>query len=128
MGAKRQQPDSAAFSSTSGAAVQSVVELITVRPCGLVFWSRHCFEIASELQLRLESQALAGAATVAALKARDGWVLVRGFVVDCNPARRPDGTVGFEVTLVFEPTITVPRKRARLGAPAPRGRHGAGLN
>lgn len=128
MGAKRQQPDSAAFSSTSGAAVQSVVELITVRPCGLVFWSRQHFEIAAELQLRLERDALAGTATLAALKVRDGWVLVRGFVVDCNPARRPDGTVGFEVTLVFEPTMTAPRKSARRVAPAPKDRHGAGLN
>jgi hypothetical protein len=128
MGAKRQQPDSSVYSSAKGSSAQSVVELIAMRPCGLVFWSRHCFEIASELQLRLESEALTGTAMSADLQARDGWVLVRGFVVDCNPARRPDGTVGFEVTLVFEPMMTVSRKPGRVGAPAPRGRHGAGLN
>lgn len=102
MEANRQQPDSGAFKPHSG-SVQSVVQLLSLKSCGLVFWSRQHFDLTSELQLKLEKAALLGVAPVSHLRERDGWVLVSGYVVDCAPARRPDGTVGFEVTLVFSP-------------------------
>lgn len=107
MGAHRQKPDSSAppSAAASSPTIQGVVELLSVRECGLVFWSRHHFEVAAELQLRLHREAFSHSAVPQRLTLRDGWVLARGFVVDCNPARRPDGTVGFEITLVFEPVV-----------------------
>lgn len=128
MEAKRHLPDHNAFPPSPGTPVQSIVELIKVCASGLVFWSRQQFEIASELQIRLETEALATAKLDAGLKARDGWVVIRGFVVGSKPARKPDGTVGFEVTLVFEPVM--PGKRARKDSHSPKliSPDGYGLN
>lgn len=107
-------PSSAAASSPT---TQGVVELLSVRECGLVFWSRHHFEVAAELQLRLRREAFSNSAVPQRLTVRDGWVLARGFVVDCNPARRPDGTVGFEITLVFEPGVPGKLPNAHRSSP-----------
>lgn len=110
MEAKRQQPESGAF-KPQGGSVQCVVQLLSLKSCGLVFWSRQHIDLTSELQLKLAKSALQGVMTLHRLCEHNGWVLVRGYVVDCAPARRPDGTVGFEVTLVFCPEIG-----AHLGA------------
>lgn len=123
MEAKRQQPESGAFKPKSG-SVQSVVQLIALKSCGLVFWSRQQFDLTAELQLKLEKSALRGVTTLANVREHDGWVVVRGYVVDCAPARRPDGTVGFEVTLVFGPEVGFNWQAGRV----PKDRQGFALN
>ena len=123
MEAKRQQPESGAFKPQSG-SVQSVVQLMALKSCGLVFWSRQHFDLTAELQLKLEKSALRGVPTLAHLREHDGWVMVRGYVVDCTPARRPDGTVGFEVTLIFGPPAGLHWQKGRV----PRDRQGFALN
>lgn len=95
------QPDhSDAQSSDAGQSLkQGVVELIRATGSGLVFWSRHYLEIAAELQLRMQRQVMKGVHC----SCDGGWTLVRGFVVECKPARRGDGSAGFEITIVFDP-------------------------
>ena len=36
----------------------------------------------------------------------EGWVSVRGYVVECPAVRRPDGAPGFEVSLLLESALT----------------------
>ena len=99
MGFHRQPDHSAAQPSKAGpSAAQTVVELIRATPRGLILWSRQHLDIAAELQLRVHEDALRGVKAVSV----DGWMVVRGFVVECKPARRDDGTVGFEVSIVFD--------------------------
>ena len=40
------------------------------------------------------------------IMATGAWIHVHGFVVECKPARRGDGTIGFEVSIVFDPSVT----------------------
>lgn len=106
MGASRQPDRHVAQSNKTGHSLaQSVVELECVSHNGLVFWSRHHFDITAELQLRLHRRALKGAAWAAGLKSHHGWLLLRGFVVQCQPSRRDDGTVGFQIAIVFDPAL-----------------------
>lgn len=106
MGAQHQPDRHAAQTSKSGHTLsQTVVELVGVSHSGLVFWSRHYMEITAELQMRLHRRALKGAPWVTGLRARKGWLQLRGFVVQCLPARRNDGTVGFQVAIVFDPSM-----------------------
>ena len=100
-----------------GMLAQSIVELLSTTASGLVFWSRQPFEMAVELQLRVRAAALPATAKGNSEPLREGWMLKRGFVVQCQPARRADGTVGFQVSLLFIP-VTAPAekepKRPRL--------------
>lgn len=115
MEAKHQpEPDAAPPSKAGASIAQTVVDLICASHCGLVFWSRHPFEIASELQVRLRASALAHHCLEIALQARRGWVVLSGYVVDCEPARREDGTIGFGVTLLFQ-SATKKQPREKLG-------------
>lgn len=114
MEAKHQPENDAAQPLKAGTSVtQSVVDLIRISRCGLVFWSRHPFEIASELQVRLCESAVRDASPDFTFEASCGWVLLKGFVVDCQPARRADGTIGFQVSLLFP--ITKKQSRLKLG-------------
>ena len=119
MEAKHQPESDAAPPSKAGASIaQTVVDLIGASHSGLVFWSRHPFEIASELQVRLRASVLANHSLEIALQARRGWVVLSGYVVDCEPARREDGTVGFQVALLFQSAIhpaTKKQPRDKLG-------------
>lgn len=116
MEAKHPPENDAALPTKGGcSATQSVVDLIRVSHCGLVFWSRHPFEIASELQVRLCESAVREASPQFPFEARCGWVFLKGFVVDCQPARRADGTVGFQVSLLF-PVTTKKQSLLKLGA------------
>ena len=115
MEAKHQpESDAAPPTQAGGSIAQTVVDLICASQCGLVFWSRHPFEIASELQVRLRASALAHHCLEIALQARRGWVVLSGYVVDCEPARREDGTIGFQVTLLFQ-AATQKQPRKKLG-------------
>jgi len=87
---------------------------------GVVFWSRHPLEVASELQLRMSGHVLA--LQTNACKKRDGKV--HGFVIECKPARRDDGSVGFEITVLFDDALAgahqghlLPRCQAWPGMP-----------
>ena len=101
-----------------GGVAQGIVELLSASSSGLVFWSRHPFEVTAELQLRVRS---------AALPFNDGepaeeWTMKRGFVVQCQPARRPNGAVGFQVSVLFAPDVTQthqPSVKAGRMVPAP---------
>ena len=94
-----------------GTVAQGVVELLSATLTGLVFWSRQPFEVAAELQLRLHSSALPeGVAGLA-----DGWLTKSGFVVQCKPARRANGSVGFHVSVLFVPEV--PKADCRCRAP-----------
>jgi len=120
-----------------GMLAQSIVELLSTTASGLVFWSRQPFEMAVELQLRVRATALPATAKGSSEQLREGWMLKRGFVVQCQPARRADGTVGFQVSLLFIPFIASfekEPKRPRRPLPPdkgvfPRGRNRSfGLN
>lgn len=88
-----------------GTVSQSIVELLSTTSCGLIFWSRHPFEVAAELQLRVHASALPVYAKGSVEESRDGWLMKRGLVVQCQPARRADGSVGFQVSLLFIPVM-----------------------
>ena len=87
-----------------GSFAQGIVELLSATHSGLVFWSRHPFEVAAELQLRLHSSALPGSESLSG----DGWLVKSGFVVQCKPARRANGSVGFHISVLYVPTDSVP--------------------
>jgi len=115
MEAQPQPENDAALPARSGTSVaQSVVDLIRISHCGLVFWSRQPFEIASELQVRLCESTVHEASPQFSFEARCGWVFLKGLVVDCKPARRADGTVGFQVSLLF-PVTKKKKPRLKLG-------------
>ena len=114
MATKRQSNDDEIQPVKAGATVaQSIVDLLSTTACGLVFWSRQPFEVAAELQLRVRANALAPNAKGSAEELRQGWVLKRGFVVQCQPARRADGSVGFQVSLLFVPVTTAAAKKPK---------------
>ena len=85
-----------------GTVAQGVVDLLSATLTGLVFWSRQPFEVAAELQLRVHSKTLPGGSA----KPEDGWLTKSGFVVQCKPARRADGSVGFHVSVLYVPEVT----------------------
>lgn len=91
-----------------GGGAQAIVELCDIRPGGLVFWSRHPFEVGAELQIRIRRDALPAAFDVATL---GDWVTVRGFVVECPPVRRKDGSSCFRVSLLLDSALTRPARR-----------------
>ena len=96
-------------SKAGGHAAQGIVDLVSSTDCGLVFWSRHPFEVAAELLLRLNGEAIPPG-----VKPPEGWLMKRGLVVACQPGRRADGSVGFEVSVLFVPaTLSATKKPAR---------------
>jgi hypothetical protein len=84
---------------------QAIVELGEVSSSGLTFWSRHRFEIGSELQIRLHRDALPTPSL-----SDEEWVNVCGFVIDFKPVRRSDGAQGFCITLLFDSALLHPTK------------------
>lgn len=103
-----------------GGGGQSIVELCRSSKSGLVFWSRQRFEIGVELQIRIRRDALPGAEAAADVDGTPEWVTVRGFVVECPPVRRPDGSHGFQVSLLLDQALMPPkpaRARGRRGCP-----------
>ncbi len=82
--------------------MQSVVVVLGVSEAGVVFWSRQAFAVADELRVTLSLEGLPKRCAQR-FATEGGWACVRGFVVDCTPKRNADGSVGYEVSLVFEP-------------------------
>ena len=103
MAAKRRVQKRGALSPMAGTGgVQSVVAVIRVCEAGVVFWSRQAFAVADELRVTLNAEGLPKACTKR-FSCGGNWVCVRGFVVECQPKRNADGSVGYEISLVFEP-------------------------
>ena len=101
---KHRKPDQSAAqpSNADHSPAQGVVELLRAAGGGLVFWSRHRLEIAVELKMLLHRSVMKRLK----ITAKTAWAHVHGFVVECKPARRGDGTIGFEVSIVFETWVT----------------------
>jgi hypothetical protein len=103
MAAKRGVLKRGALSPVAGTAgIQSVVIVLQVCEAGVVFWSRQAFALADELRVTLSVEGLP-AACAERFATQEGWVCVRGFVVECRARRNSDGSVGYEISLVFEP-------------------------
>ncbi len=100
-----------------GGGGQTVVEMCEVTSSGLMFWSRQRFQIGSELQMRMRRTALPIQAQ-AKLPCQEEWVMMRGFVVQCTQVRRKDGTIHFQVAMVFEAALAT----VRQSRPASSGR------
>ena len=103
--AKNSQPSQETSASDRSGGAQAVVELCEVTTAGLTFWSRHRFEIGSELQIRLHRDALLDHADSV-----EEWVHVCGFVIEYIPLRRDDGAQGFRITLLFDTALFNPSK------------------
>lgn len=103
MAAKRRVQKRGALSPLAGSGgIQSVVVVLKVCEAGVVFWSRQAFAVADELRVTLSMDGLPDLCAKR-FAAREGWACVRGFVVECEPRRNEDGSVGYVISLVFEP-------------------------
>ena len=111
MAKKRQHSQETSASHRSGGA-QSIVELCEVSTAGLTFWSRHRFDIGSELQIRLHREALPSQA-----ESSEEWVNVCGFVIDFKPVSRGDGSQSFCITLLFDFVLLQSAKAPTKGLP-----------
>jgi hypothetical protein len=114
---QQQQETSANEKQSSCGGRQTVVELCDITACGLVFWSRHRFDIGAEVQVRIKRSALPPALhAMAGLEQK--WVMLKGFVVACPPLRRANGSTGFEVSLLMEQTLgkceQTPKLRSKM--------------
>lgn len=101
---QQQQETSANDPASNSGGRQAVVELCDISACGLVFWSRHHFEIGAEVLVRIRRSALP-ANCHALTQTKTKWVMLKGLVVACPPQRRADGSSGFEVSLLMEQAL-----------------------
>ena len=110
MATQRHSNDDELQPATAGGGVaQSIVELLSATSSGLVFWSRHPFEVAAEVQLRVRGSTLPKSAQ--AVDEMGEWVMKRGFIVQCKPARRANGSCGFQVSVLFVAAVATPSSR-----------------
>ena len=110
---------------------QAVVNLCKVTESGLVFWSRHRFDLAAELQVRVRRDVLPHFLRACLKSDADGWVTVRGFVVECHAVRQANGAAEFRVSIVLDAALVSAARRGVRHPPLPgTGRPGAlfGLN
>ena len=96
---QQQQETSAADPPSACGGRQAVVEVCEITSCGLVFWSRHPFDVGSEVQVRIKRSALTPA-MLAMTATHSPWVMLKCLVVAGAPQRRADGSSGFEVSLL----------------------------
>lgn len=80
---------------------QAVVELCEVSARGLVFWSRHRFDIGAEVQVRIHRSTLPADIQNGAGQTKE-WVTLKGLVVESPGKRRENGSSGFLVSLLIE--------------------------
>lgn len=99
--AKSSQFTSVSSSGGAGGSAQAVVELCAVRGRGLIFWARQRFQVGAELQVRLRAQDLPVLLNGLGAGQKGEWVMLRGFVVQCQALRRADGSCGFQVSLLI---------------------------
>ncbi len=89
----------------NGGRGQAVVNLCMVNESGLVFWSRHRFDLAAELQVRVRGDVLPAHVRASLEADSKGWVTVRGFVIECRALRRPNGAGAFRVSLLLDAAL-----------------------
>ncbi|OYW74394.1 MAG: hypothetical protein B7Z37_18015 [Verrucomicrobia bacterium 12-59-8] len=131
-GQKKQETSAFEKQSVCGGR-QAVVELSEITTCGLVFWSRHRFDLGAEVQVRIQRSALTPA-MLAMTASNSKWVMLKCLVVAGSPQRRSDGSFGFKVSLLVvqaaddsthEPKL---HTKMRWFAPPLRGLRRFGLN
>jgi len=105
MADKRQSKQNASPSAQGGVG-QAVVNLCMVTDTGLVFWSRHRFDVAAELQVRVRRDVLPVQLRAGLECDSGGWVTVRGFVIECRPLRKPNGVGAFRVSLLLDGALS----------------------
>lgn len=98
--------------NTRRGAGQVIVNLCIASESGVVFWSRHRFDLAAELQLRVRTEVLPMHLRAALKSDARGWATVRGYVVECLAVRRPDGAAVFRVSLMLD-AMLIPETRRR---------------
>lgn len=98
---QQKQESSANDAQSKSGGRQAVVELWEVSTRGLVFWTRHRFDIGAEVQVRIHRSTLPAALQNDAGKTEE-WVTLKGLVVECPGRRREDGSSGFQVSLLIE--------------------------
>ncbi len=110
-----QQDNSAADSQArSSGGGQAVVDLCTATESGLVFWSRQRFDIGVELQIRIRRDVIPESWRPADSD-EEAWVIISGFVVECPPMRKADGSSGFQVSLLLDRTHGEPARVCQQG-------------
>lgn len=98
---RQKQETSANDAQSKSGGRQTVVELCDVSTCGLVFWSRHRFDIGAEVQARIHRSTLPAALQNNATTQGE-WVTLKGLVVACSGKRRENGSSGFLVSLLVD--------------------------
>lgn len=93
-------------------AGQAVVSLCRVTESGLIFSSRHRFDLAAELQVRVRSEVLPHLLRACLKSDAGGWVTVRGFVVECHAVRKSDGAAEFRVSVVLDAALISAARRS----------------
>jgi len=130
---QQQQGTSAADSPSVCGGRQAVVEVCEITSCGLVFWSRHPFDVGAEVQVRIKRSALTPA-MLAMTSSHLPWVMLKCLVVADSPQRRADGSSGFKVSLLVVQALAdsthPPKFRSKLCwfAPPLHGLRRFGLN
>jgi len=110
---RQKQETSANDEQSKGGGRQAVVELCEVSTCGLVFWSRHRFDIGAEVQVRIHRSTLPVALYNNA-STHGKWVTLKGLVVACPQKRREDGSAGFQVSLLIEDMACACHEKPKL--------------
>jgi hypothetical protein len=114
---QQKQETSANDKQSSCGGRQAVVELCEISTCGLVFWSRHRFDIGAEVQVRIKRSALPQACQQAMISGGK-WAMLKGLVVACPPQRRVDGSSGFQISLLIEQPlcecVQAPKIRSKM--------------
>lgn len=100
--ADKRQSEQGSSSHELGGAGQTIVSLKGVNEGGLTFCSRHRFEVASEVQMRVRWDVLPSALQARLAADESGWVSVRGFVIECRAERQSNGAALFHVSLVLD--------------------------
>lgn len=100
-----------------GRGGQTIVRLCGASAVGIVFSSRHKFDLAAELQLRIRGDTLPPHIAESLHASPSGWVTVRGFVVECLAVRQPDGAASFQVSVVLEAFLAAAAARRALPNP-----------
>lgn len=99
--AKSSQFTSVSSSSGVGGNTQAVVELNAVYGGGLTFWARQKFRVGAELSARLRTEVLPPLRLTLEGEDVGEWLVLRGFVVECQAQRRSDGSCGFRVSVLI---------------------------
>lgn len=99
--AKSSQFTSVSSSSGVGGNTQAVVELHDVCGGGMTFWARQKFRVGAELYARLRTEVLPPLRLTHEGEDLGEWLILRGFVVECQAQRRADGSCGFRVSVLI---------------------------